>query len=85
MDFITREMVRGCKGAQIRCQCSGFGCGVVFRLTPAPSGWSETVLHSFMGLGKLPEAPVIFDSAGNLYGTASEGNGNNGLVFELRP
>ena len=61
------------------------GCGVVFKLSPSSSGWSETVLHSFLGFGAGPAAAVIFDPAGNLYGTTSDGNHayNYGLVFEI--
>ena len=29
--------------------CSLFGCGVVFELSPGPSDWTETVLHTFTG------------------------------------
>jgi len=65
--------------------CSGFGCGVVFKLTPSSSGWSETVLHTFLGFGENPAAPVIFDPAGNLYGTTTSGSTNKGLVFKLTP
>jgi uncharacterized repeat protein (TIGR03803 family) len=60
-----------------------YGDGVVFKLSPRSSGWSETVLHSFLGFGQQPFAPVIFDPAGNLYGTTQWGNGNYGLVFEI--
>ena len=63
--------------------CFGSGCGVVFKLAPTSSGWSETVLHSFLGQGSNPHAPVIFDPAGNLYGTTQSGTNNNGLVFEI--
>jgi uncharacterized repeat protein (TIGR03803 family) len=63
----------------------GAGYGVVFKLTPSSSGWSETVLHTFIGFGASPVAPVIFDRAGNLYGTTSDGNHafDYGLVFEI--
>ena len=65
------------------------GChnnGVVFKLTPNPDGtWKETVLHTFYGIGRNPQAGVILDAAGNLYGTTYAGNGNNGLVFEITP
>jgi uncharacterized repeat protein (TIGR03803 family) len=65
--------------------CRGFGCGVVFKLSPSSSGWSETVLHTFIGFGKYPQGGVIFDPAGNLYGTTNDGNHayNYGLVFEI--
>jgi uncharacterized repeat protein (TIGR03803 family) len=63
----------------------GVGGGVVFKLKPSSSGWKETVLHTFIGFGANPSAPVIFDPAGNLYGTTSDGNHfyNYGLVFEI--
>jgi uncharacterized repeat protein (TIGR03803 family) len=63
--------------------------GTVFELSPnGTGGWNETVLYNFTGEGGF--APlysyVIFDSAGNLYGTASQGGENyNGVVFELSP
>jgi uncharacterized repeat protein (TIGR03803 family) len=44
----------------------GFGCGVVFKLLPSSSGWSETVLHTFIGFGSYPLGGVIFDRVGNL-------------------
>jgi uncharacterized repeat protein (TIGR03803 family) len=62
------------------------GYGTVFKL--APDG-SETVLHSFAGGtsdGSLPEAGVIADYAGNLYGTTYGGGANGfGTVFKLAP
>jgi uncharacterized repeat protein (TIGR03803 family) len=63
-----------------------FGCGVVFKLAPTSSGWRETVLHTFLGFGKYPEAPVIFGPAGNLYGTTSNQPTDRlpyGVVFEI--
>jgi uncharacterized repeat protein (TIGR03803 family) len=72
------------------------GVGVVFKLTePAVPGhpWKETTLYNFTGGkdGANPAAGLIYDKAGNLYGTASEGglrnslSSNNGTVFELSP
>ena len=57
--------------------------GVVYKLDTAGQ---ETVLHSFRGGadGGTPEAGVIRDSAGNLYGTASiGGKGGVGTVYQL--
>jgi uncharacterized repeat protein (TIGR03803 family) len=72
--------------------CGSQGCeGTVFEL--APNG-TETVLHSFaFADGNEPEAGVIRDSAGNLYGTAVIGGGSSfncgdfgcGTVFKLAP
>jgi uncharacterized repeat protein (TIGR03803 family) len=53
-----------------------YGEGMVFQLSPNEGGeWTETVLHSF-GNGSdaaYPEAGVIMDTAGNLYGTTYGG------------
>jgi uncharacterized repeat protein (TIGR03803 family) len=67
--------------------CS-LGCGTVFELTPkAGGGWTETVLHKFINNGKdgySPYAGVVFDTAGNLYGTTYIGGAySDGTVFEL--
>src|SRR6202790_111777 len=63
--------------------------GTVFELSPGQGGqWTETVLHEFAGQsdGENPLAGLVFDSAGNLYGTAGYGGANGtGLVFELSP
>jgi uncharacterized repeat protein (TIGR03803 family) len=60
--------------------------GVVFKLDP--SGRHETVLHQFHGHsdGAIPYGTLILDSAGNIYGTTSQGGADNGgIVFELEP
>jgi uncharacterized repeat protein (TIGR03803 family) len=61
-----------------------YGCGVVFKLSPAGT---ETVLHSFIGAdGANPQAGLIRDTAGNLYGTTNLGGAHNsGVVFKLSP
>ncbi len=66
------------------------GYGAVFELTPKTSeGWTERVLHSFNYDGKdgnAPYAGLIFDTAGNLYGTTLQGGTyGTGTVFELTP
>jgi uncharacterized repeat protein (TIGR03803 family) len=73
--------------------CSPYACGTVFKLIPNNDGsWSESVIHLFNGYdGAFPVAGVIFDAAGNLYGTTVEGGfsfckGHGcGTVFKLRP
>ncbi|HET9305342.1 MAG TPA: choice-of-anchor tandem repeat GloVer-containing protein [Candidatus Sulfotelmatobacter sp.] len=65
--------------------CSYAGCGVVFELSPAGGIWNETILLSFTGSdGAGPMGNLVFDQAGNLYGT-TEGfyGGTWGTVFEL--
>ncbi len=74
--------------------------GTVFELTPQSDGtWNETVLYNFQGSGfnlsdgATPTGSLIFDTAGNLYGTTSSGGfggndcnaGGGGTVFELSP
>ena len=65
------------------------GDGSVFELTKSGSSWSENTLYSFLGSpndGSQPESAVIFDTAGNLYGTTSNGGTNrDGIAFELTP
>jgi len=64
------------------------GCGVVFKLTRSGSSWTESVVWNFNGVndGCGPISGVIFDSAGNLYGTTSSGGpGNFGTAYELSP
>jgi uncharacterized repeat protein (TIGR03803 family) len=66
--------------------CRG-GCGTVFELSPASGGrWTETVLYRFTGGGDgaFPEAGLIFDTAGNLYGTTIYGgSSDDGTIFQL--
>lgn len=65
-----------------------YGYGVVFKLTQSGGSWTESVLWSFTGGvdGANPLSGVIFDSAGNLYGTAEYGGTHGeGVVYELSP
>lgn len=62
-----------------------YGEGTVFSI--APDG-TETVLYAFTGGmdGSAPEAGLISDKKGNLYGTTIAGGANGyGVVFELAP
>lgn len=64
--------------------------GTVFELMPtAGGGWAERQIHTFNDDGKdgiEPFAGLVFDAAGNLYGTTQEGGAYNaGTVFELEP
>lgn len=74
--------------------CDGYGCGVVFELTPnGNGGWQESVLYAFQGApdGSYPGGNLVFDGSGNIYGTTSGGgtgtscNQGCGTVFELSP
>ncbi len=66
--------------------------GTVFELSPpaTPGGaWTQNVLYAFTGAadGGGPRGSLIFDDAGNLFGTAGGGGafGKYGVVFELSP
>ncbi len=69
--------------------------GTVFELVPKTGGgWAERILYSFNNTGTSAESPVgslVFDAAGNLYGTTAYGGSGTGCfsgcgtVFELSP
>jgi len=63
------------------------GVGVVFEMTHTSGGWTEKVIHSFSGPdGSYPYSGLIFDRAGNLYGTTGYGGQfNKGTVYRLSP
>jgi uncharacterized repeat protein (TIGR03803 family) len=75
-------------GGNMNIDCNN-GCGVVFKLAPNGSGgYTESVLYSFGSGndGAIPQGGLITDSAGNFYGTTSEGgSSNSGTVFKLAP
>ena len=50
--------------------------------------WTESALYSFTGMDAIqPNSALIFDAAGNLYGTTYTGarNSQHGTVYELMP
>jgi uncharacterized repeat protein (TIGR03803 family) len=75
------------------------GFGAVFELTPPAhpnrgKAWTEKVLYSFQAGsdGALPFGNVVFDAAGNIFGTTSIGGHSHvgcyagcGTVYELSP
>jgi uncharacterized repeat protein (TIGR03803 family) len=69
---------------------SGGGCcgGVVYRLALGSGGhWKETIIYEFQGgeSGFEPNAGVVMDKAGNLYGTADGGTYGCGVIYKLAP
>jgi uncharacterized repeat protein (TIGR03803 family) len=56
--------------------------GSVYELTKSTNGWGEKTLYSFTQPAN-PEAGLILDAAGNLYGTTTSSNTGVGTVFEL--
>jgi len=70
----------------------GSGYGAVFQLTASNGGWTETDIYDFhnQGDGAQPLGSVIFDTAGNLYGTTygtppDQLHNPWGTVYELTP
>lgn len=62
--------------------CSPYGCGTVFKVTPAGA---LTTLHSFNGAdGVGPLAPLLQASDGSFYGTTESGGTHwGGTVFRI--
>jgi uncharacterized repeat protein (TIGR03803 family) len=73
--------------------CGVGTCGTVFKLSRDSHGhWKEAILYRFPKPydGTSPGASLVFDEAGNLYGTAALGGINAcpngcGVVFKLTP
>ena len=73
------------------------GCGAVFKLTRAGSGWTLAPLYDFQGVfdGGGPWSGVVLGPDGRLYGTAAAGGTNRcgtflnlngcGVVYSLTP
>jgi uncharacterized repeat protein (TIGR03803 family) len=65
--------------------------GVVFELQRAASGKLKFIKlytfcrHSSCLDGSAPTGRLVIDTRGNLYGTTSQGGGNDGVAFELSP
>jgi uncharacterized repeat protein (TIGR03803 family) len=66
-----------------------YGAGAVYKLSPTPGGgWKTTALYDFKGTPDAanPYGGLIFDKAGNLYGTTYFGGANGmGAVFQMIP
>ena len=83
---------RGCENVN-----TFFGCGIVFNLRPptaacktALCSWTETIIYAFPGTndggGSGPGlGQLVFDQAGNLYGTNWNALGNTGEIYQLIP
>lgn len=70
-----------------------YGNGAVYEISPSNGVWAESIIYSFRGtsedgfngsVGSFPYGSVTLDASGNLYSTASEGDGD-GAVFEITP
>ncbi len=87
------------QGGSYHCGSSGqLTCGTAFKLSRSGSSYTEVFSYSFQGSdlhgpdGAFPQAPLLADKAGNLYGTTQSGgivcNAGGygcGTVFKLTP
>ncbi|HVI09021.1 MAG TPA: choice-of-anchor tandem repeat GloVer-containing protein [Candidatus Binatia bacterium] len=77
----------GCSGGEYP------GCGVIFEFSPVSGGgWSPHIPYSFTGAndGGGPQAPLAFDTAGNVYATSNVATdhscpGSCGAIVKLTP
>lgn len=84
-------------GVTLNGSSNNTGGGTVFELTQSTSGhWLETKEFNIINIAAYPNGHLIFDSAGNLYGTTQQGLGGYtvcgccicgflGTAFELSP
>ncbi len=71
------------RGASGLCLDYG-GCGIVFKLTPSGSGYTESILYSFQWGkdGAFPSAGLLVDKKGALYGTTLDGGRGGGATMD---
>lgn len=65
-----------------------YQCGFAYKLTPSGQNWTFTSLYDFnpaIGDGCQPDAAMVFDQSGNLYGTSIGNSLGEGSVFRLSP
>src|SRR5579862_2112489 len=69
-------------GGSTGCGGIDYGCGTVFRISPKGK---ETILYAFGGSndGADPDAGLVADKKGNLYGTTSSGGGGTQCIVEF--
>ena len=70
--------------------CGTSNAGTVWELSPNGSGgYNENILYNFTGGvdGSTPDAGVVLDSAGNLYGVTISGgdSSGDGVLYEVSP
>jgi uncharacterized repeat protein (TIGR03803 family) len=63
------------------------GFGTVYKLSHENGTWNATVLYSFKGgpAGDNPTGTLVKDTAGNLYGTTSDGGASSslGVIYKM--
>jgi uncharacterized repeat protein (TIGR03803 family) len=67
-------------------QCSGYGCGTIFQLTPPTlpgDSWTETTIYTFEN--ELGRIGLTWDAEGALYTAAVSWTINAAYIFKLSP
>lgn len=59
------------------------GDGTVFQLVPSPNFWTLNTLYILSGASGGPDATLVMDSGGNLYGTTFEAPNGYGAAFKM--
>jgi uncharacterized repeat protein (TIGR03803 family) len=82
------DLLFGPKGVIYTTTESGgkYGSGTIIKLTPTHPGYRETILFDFLPSTLGPEAGLIADGSGKLYGTSGGGGDHGaGFAFEAVP
>ena len=84
-EFPQSGVIRDADGNLYGVASTGY-YGEVYQLTPSGSGWVKNTIYTFLGGsdGSDPVGGLVFDGAGNLYGTTSNKGGGGGTVFKLK-
>lgn len=76
-------------GTTVKGGSGSYGSGIVYEISPAGSGWDESIIYNFnpnFDVGAAPYSGVIFDASGNLDGTSTDGGTyDDGTIFQLTP
>jgi hypothetical protein len=67
-------------------QCSGYGCGTIFKLTPPAvpgDSWTETTIYTMQN--EIGQTGLTFDGAGALYAASLGWTVSNTYIFKLSP
>jgi uncharacterized repeat protein (TIGR03803 family) len=74
-------------GGDSRC-----ACGVLYKLVPPTQqdgAWTQQVLHAFTSAGtdgRLPNASIVINSHGTIYGVTQQGGAwNSGVLYQVKP
>ena len=67
-------------------------CGVLYKLIPPAlqgGAWTQQVLHAFTSWrsdGRLPNAAIVINSQGTIYGVTQQGGAwDSGVLYQVRP